>query len=841
MTKKPAPTASLKTRTILLVLGTLLLSLWILAFIGGRMLRSDMQEMLSDQQFSTATVVASQIDLEVSERILALNRVSEAVTAKMLADPAALQSHVEMQPIFRDSFNAGVFATGADGVVVAAYPYTGQIGVSIIDRDYISTVLKEGMPSVGRPIISRKLAFPVFVMAVPIRDGDGRVVGVMAGVTNLNKPNFLSHVTGNGYGKSGGYVVVAAKSRLIVTSSDKRKILQTLPDPGLNPTIDRLVGGYEGSLVMNDSQGTEVLASAKAVPMAGWYLVATLPTSEVFGPFFKLQRNMWLVTIALTIAAGFFTAWLLRGLLAPMLTTVAQLAQMSTGRTPLQPLPMKGPVEIDRLVAGFNQLIGTLKQREDDLIRSAAFSQGILNSIPAEIAVLDRHGVIIGVNRPYHHRCCDTERCNACRPSEVGRNYLNSGLAGGVGLTDVSHDVLGGIRAVLNGELQNLTVEYPCQLAGASAWYSMSVTPLSRRDGGVVVSHTDITERRQAQESIREAKQFQESVIAGVQEGIVVYGLDLRYQLWNSFMEQFIGLSASEVLGRHPLELFPFLKENGVIQNLTQALGGQAGDAVEYQFTVPNRQRSGWAVHTCSPLRDSNGNIIGVIASIIDITARKQAHLALEATVREKEALFKEVHHRVKNNLQVINSLLRLESGRSARADTRHVLIEMQGRIRSMAILHESLYRSKSLAAIELGSYLGELATQACRAMANTAGEINLKMELATVSVGIDQALPCGLIVNELISNSFKHGFPNGANGVILMELATLAGGSLVRLSVSDTGVGLPSDFQVEQCDSLGLHLVSDLAEQLDGQLEFATGPGGRISVTYPVNDFLLS
>lgn len=841
MTKKPTPTASLKTRTILLVLGTLLLSLWTHAFIGGQMLRSDMQEMLSDQQFSTATVVASQIDLEVTERILALNRVSKAVTAEMLADPAALQSHIARQPIFQDSFNAGVFATGTDGVVVAAYPYTEQTGISIIDRDYISAVLKEGIPSVGRPMISRKLEFPGFVIAVPIRDADGRVAGVMAGVTNLSMPNFLSYVTDTAYGKSGGYVVVAAKSRLIVTASDKRKILLNLPEPGLNPAIDRLVGGYEGSLVMNDSQGAEVLASAKSVPAAGWYLVATLPTSEAFGPFFKLQRNMWLVTIALTIVAGFFTAWLLTGLLSPVLTTVAQLAKMSTGRTPLQPLPMKGPVEIDRLVAGFNQLISTLKQREDDLIRSAAFSQGILNSIPAEIAVLDRQGVIIDVNRPYHHRRCVAEHCNACRPSEVGRSYLNSGLAGGVGSTDASQDVLGGIRAVLNGESQNLTVEYPCRLAGATAWYSMSVTPLSRSDGGAVVSHTNITERRQGQESIREAKQFQESVIAGVQEGIVVYGLDLRYQLWNSFMEQFIGLSASEVLGRHPLELFPFLKESGVIQNLTQALGGQAGDATEYQITVPDRQDSRWAVHTCSPLRDSNGRIIGVIASIIDITARKQAHLALEATVREKEALFKEVHHRVKNNLQVINSLLRLESGRSARADTRSVLIEMQGRIRSMAILHESLYRSKSLAAIELGSYLGELATQACRAMANTAGEINLKMEMATVTVGIDQALPCGLIVNELISNSFKHGFPHGASGTIFMELATLDGGSRVRLCISDTGVGLPSDFQIEQCDSLGLHLVADLTEQLDGQLELATGSGGRISVTYVVNDFLLS
>lgn len=840
MIKTLPSSASLRTRTILLVLGLLFFSLLALAFTGAQMLRRDMQEILSNQQYSTATVIASQIELELSERVSALNRVSKTITTAMLADSAAVQSHLETQPTLQDPFNGGAFVTDADGVIIAAHPYTGQRGISLIDRDYINVALNEGIPSIGRPVLSKKLEFPVLAMAVPIRDGNGTVVGVLAGATNLSRPNFLDRVMGHAYGKTGGYALVAAKSRLVVTSSDKREIIQALPRPGLDPVIDRLMNGYDGSLVMNDSHGTEVLASAKTVPMAGWYLLATLPTSEAFGPFLKLQYNMMLVTVALMIIAGFITAWLLSGFLAPMLTTVTQLASMSAGRMPLQSLPLKGPTEIDLLVAGFNQLIGTLKDRENELIRNRAFYQGVLNSVPEEIAVLDRNGAIVDVNKPWR-RCGHTaERCGACRPAGVGRNYLSPAESGDTGLTNGPPGSTDGIKAVLNGQLPKFSIEYPCQLEGSVAWYSMSVTPLESSAGGVVVSHTDITQRRLAQEAMREAKQFQESVIQGVQEGIVVYGLDLHYQLWNSYMEQFTGLTASQVLGRNPAHIFPFLTDAGVMQTLQLAIAGQGGNVLEFPFTMPHNQKSGWIKHTSAPLRNANGAVIGVIASIIDISSSKQGQLALEATLLEKDALFKEVHHRVKNNLQVINSLLRLEGGRSTQADTRAVLKEMMGRIRSMAILHELLYRSASLAAIDLGNYLRELATQACRSMENSADHIDLKLELATVAVAMDRALTCGLMVNELLSNTFKHGFPNGGSGSIHMELMSLDDGSKVRLRISDTGVGLPSNFQIGQSDSLGLHLVSDLAEQLDGHLEYATGPNACFTVTFPIGDILL-
>ena len=218
-----------------------------------------------------------------------------------------------------------------------------------------------------------------------------------------------------------------------------------------------------------------------------------------------------------------------------------------------------------------------------------------------------------------------------------------------------------------------------------------------------------------------------------------------------------------------------------------------------------------------------------------ELHERKLAAAAVRSSLLEKEALLKEVHHRVKNNLQVIMSLLRLEVGRSTQADTRTVLREMQARIQSMALLHESLYRSGTYAAVDLGAYLKQLTLQFFRALDARVGAIELELELASVQVGMDQAIPCGLLVNELVSNCLKHGFPEGRTGEVRIVLEALAGGRQLRLTVSDSGVGLPAEFEAVRGQSLGLQLVSDLAGQLGGRLEIGAGPAAQFGVTFTV------
>ena len=233
--------------------------------------------------------------------------------------------------------------------------------------------------------------------------------------------------------------------------------------------------------------------------------------------------------------------------------------------------------------------------------------------------------------------------------------------------------------------------------------------------------------------------------------------------------------------------------------------------------------------------RDASGAALRMIGTFSDITQRKHTAEVLQASLRDKDALLKEVHHRVKNNLQVITSLLRLEGRRAVEPRTRSALADMQGRIGSMAMLHESLYRSGTFASVDLGDYLGKVVQDAYGAQANQHRSVHLRTELTAVQVSLDQALPCGLIVNELVSNCLKHGFLDDRPGEVLVELQPTHTPRLWQLRVSDTGVGLPAGFAVDEQASMGLRLVGQMCQQIDAALVVRSGPetGASFSVRF--------
>jgi len=221
------------------------------------------------------------------------------------------------------------------------------------------------------------------------------------------------------------------------------------------------------------------------------------------------------------------------------------------------------------------------------------------------------------------------------------------------------------------------------------------------------------------------------------------------------------------------------------------------------------------------------------LVSYTDISELRAVQNTLTATVKDKTALLREVHHRVKNNLQVITSLLRLEAGRTGNAEAVGVLQAMQGRIRSMALLHELLYRSGTNAAIELGPYLEQLAQEAIRALAARGARIQLQTGLDSAWVTMDQATSCGLLVNELVANAIKHGFLDGRGGSVVLTVRMAPQAGQVVVQVSDDGAGLPQDWEQRSHASLGLQLVGDLAQQLHGTLEVGPAPQARFAVSF--------
>lgn len=241
-------------------------------------------------------------------------------------------------------------------------------------------------------------------------------------------------------------------------------------------------------------------------------------------------------------------------------------------------------------------------------------------------------------------------------------------------------------------------------------------------------------------------------------------------------------------------------------------------------LTVYAREPGYFGASEIALLEEASADIQFGLENLERETRRQEADKALHASLREKEALLKEVHHRVKNNLQVIMSLLRLEASRSGEAGTRLVLREMQGRIRSMALLHETLYRSGNFARVDLADYLRDLVNQLFRSQSADPSGARLVLDLAPVRLDIDHAIPCGLIVNELVTNALKHGLKDGRTGEVRVSLGVGPGGR-VTIEVGDSGPGLPADFEARREKSLGLQLVSDLARQLGGEFEIAAQP----------------
>lgn len=221
-----------------------------------------------------------------------------------------------------------------------------------------------------------------------------------------------------------------------------------------------------------------------------------------------------------------------------------------------------------------------------------------------------------------------------------------------------------------------------------------------------------------------------------------------------------------------------------------------------------------------------------------ELTERMLAELQLKKSLREKDVLLKEIHHRVKNNLQIISSLIYLQSRHVKDSQTLQMFQDSQNRVRSMAFIHEKLYNSKDLARIDFADYIRSLVSHLFNSYHLVSSKIKLKIEVKDVALNIDTAIYCGLIINELVSNSLKYAFKPDQPGSISILLEQQGLQDYVLL-VADNGTGLPPSMNLENIGSLGLQLVTNLTEQLNGKLEYSNDGGTRFKITFRQNNGL--
>ena len=376
---------------------------------------------------------------------------------------------------------------------------------------------------------------------------------------------------------------------------------------------------------------------------------------------------------------------------------------------------------------------------------------------------------------------------------------------------------------------------YGLRKDGVEVPVEIGLSPVVIEQGSFVLSSVvEITERKRSEERFRLA-------LEAAPTGMILVDDSGSISLVNAQVEILFGYRREELIGRKIEMLVPerFRSHHPQFRaGFRQApetrpmgrgreLYGLRKDGSEMPIEIG-----------LNPLTTSDGDF--VLSSIADVSARKQSvqqlkeqSAALAATLQEREVLLQEIHHRVKNNLQIIASLVNMQMRKLADPRSRETLTECKTRIDAIALIHQMLYQSGDFSSVPFATYTRGLVTTIFQASGLSFERVAMELAIDELALPVAQAIPCGLIINELVTNALKHAFPEQRGGTIRVAL-TQANAATLRLEVSDNGIGMPKFVSTAERESIGLHLVVSLADQLDGTLQVTTLSGVAMTVEFP-------
>ncbi|MCK4250878.1 PAS domain S-box protein [candidate division WOR-3 bacterium] len=488
-------------------------------------------------------------------------------------------------------------------------------------------------------------------------------------------------------------------------------------------------------------------------------------------------------------------------------------------------------IENARLYEQAQYEIAERKRTEEELRETRDYLENMINSANAAIIVWNPQFRIIRFNYASEHLTGYTAH------EIVGKELK-------IIFPEASRDeVLSKIECTLKGEYWK-SVEIPILRKNGDIrivlWNSANIYA----DDGVTIIATiaqgiDVTDRKRAEKALRQSEERFRAIFETAQDSIFIKDHTLRYIQVNSGMERLFGLPRSKLIGKTDEELFGKKTAIKIRETDSRVL---KGEIIEEESAKPVKGIT-MIFHVIKvPMRDSSGKIIGLCGIARDVTDRKRAEEQIKQSLKEKEVLLKEIHHRVKNNMQIISSLLNLQSRYIKGKKALEMFQNSQARIRAMALVHEKLYRSQDLARINFVEYVNDLVKQLFRSHGISPAKIKFNIKIKDVFLDINTAIPCSLIINELVSNSLKHAFPasakaaagkpNGRKGKIDIVF-NLGEDNKLLLMVKDNGIGLPDKIDIKNTTTLGLQLVTTLVEQLGGTIEVDMKRGTTFKIKF--------
>lgn len=369
-------------------------------------------------------------------------------------------------------------------------------------------------------------------------------------------------------------------------------------------------------------------------------------------------------------------------------------------------------------------------------------------------------------------------------------------------------------------------------------WVELTARAIKDHNGNIRfyegVVH-DIDKKKKIEEALHESDMIYGTLVEGMSEGLIKVNNDGVIQFVNSSLCSMLGYSKDELIGVLSHHKLHPEKDAEIIRNKNRSRIGRTSDKYEVQM----KKKSGeliWVEINGSQTMDLKGNVIGSIAVITNIDQRKHSEDEIKKSLKEKEVLIKEIHHRVKNNLQIILSLLKLQSAYINDEKGLKIFRDIQNRIISIETVHQKLYQSKDVSGINFGEYAQNLLAQLFNIYRDEYSRVSFEIKCIDTLMNLDTAIPCGLILTEIVSNSLKHAFPGNMSGRIIVELKKYSETQFI-LSVKDNGIGL-SNVDINNTDTLGLQLVKTLTRQLDGKIYMKTKSGTEFIIIFTAIEY---
>ncbi len=635
---------SLKTKITMTVLLLFLCSIWLLTFFISTLLQQEMTAQIEAQQFSTASYIADSIEKQVKLRFSLLTAVASLITPELIANPVKLREFLHGRTSLLTVFQLGLTVLSKEGKVIADYPVVpGRTGGSLSDREYFRDVVASGKPAVGKPALGRFSRKPIIGFAVPVLARSGQLTGVLAGYTLLSDPTLLGTIESSAYKDfPDRFLVGSRKYHMYITGSDPTRILEPRPAYGVNPLLDRVEAGFEGSGITVNSRGVRILISAKHIPTPGWFIRVGLPTEMAFAPISSMKQWAYSIALGMSLISSFLVWLIIKQALHPLYTASRLIQDITEERLPLQNIPVTRHDEIGQLLTSYNLHLSYRKKVEEEMrlhfelmknmsegVSVVRFSDGLIVYANPKFEKMFGYetGEMIGkhvsiVNAP-------TDKT----PDETARE-----------ITEIMEST-----GEWHGEVNNIKKD------GTFFWCYAACSMFDHSEyGRVVVSmHTDITERKKAQENLHELAQRLQLATKSAKLGVWDWDITKNQMVWDDRMLELYGHTRETFTeGIHAWEsgLHPEDRDK-TVEEYQAALRGEKEWDAEFRILNPD----GTVKHIKADglvIRNSEGETVRMLGINCDITERKKAeeqlrnlYLNLQAMREEERAkIAREIH-----------------------------------------------------------------------------------------------------------------------------------------------------------------------------------------------------